>query len=93
MVEFFDEVTKQNISYHIDNNLLKRWDKLRTNRLIKKDEDRVYIVDGRERTGKSVFTLQQAKYLNPSFDLHNVCFTPDEFLYQIRTAEKGRRRD
>ena len=89
MVEFFDPLTQTNLSYHIDKNLVVKWDKLKDGRLIKKDEDRVYLVDGRERTGKSVFTFQQAKYIDPGFNLSRVCFSPEEFLHAIRTAGKG----
>lgn len=89
MVKFFDEEQKTDLTYHIDKNILKRWDKLKNGRLIKQDEDRVYLVDGRERTGKSVFTFQQAKYIDPSFNLDKVCFSPDDFLKAIRTADKG----
>ena len=89
MVEFFDPITEKNMSYHIDKKLRTKWDKLRDGKLSKKDEDRCYLVDGRERSGKSVFTLQQAKYIDPSFNLNRVCFTPDDFLLQIRTAKPG----
>lgn len=88
MVEFYDPVEKKNISYHIDKKLVVKWDALR-NTLIKKDEDRVYIVDGRERVGKSVFTFQQAKYIDPTFSQERVCFTPEELLNAIRTVPKG----
>lgn len=89
MVEFFDPVQNINLSYHIDNNIRIKWDKLKDGRLVKNDDDRVYLVDGRERSGKSVFTFQQAKYLDPTFDLSRVCFSPEEFLNAIRTAKKG----
>ncbi|KKM66095.1 hypothetical protein LCGC14_1484640 [marine sediment metagenome] len=89
MVEFYDPLTKENISYHIDKNLIKNWDKLREGILIKKDDDKVYIVDGRERGGKSTFAIQQAKYLDSSFNIDRVCFTAEQFLYQIRNAPKG----
>ncbi len=89
MVEFYDPITKENISYHIDKNLRKKWDKLREGELIKQDDDKVYIVDGRERGGKSTFTIQQAKYLYPKFNIDGVCFTSEQFLYQIRNAPKG----
>jgi len=46
-------------TYHMNDNLIKKWQNLKDGRLKKIDEDRVYIVDGRERTGKSLFTLQQ----------------------------------
>lgn len=89
MVEFYDPITKKNISYHIDKKLQARWDTLREGKLIKRDDDRVYLVDGRERIGKSLFTFQQAKYLDPTFDVDRICFTPDEFLNQIRKAPQG----
>tara|TARA_R100001530_G_scaffold50970_1_gene37842 strand:+ start:2282 stop:3196 length:915 start_codon:yes stop_codon:yes gene_type:complete len=80
---------KEFLQYHIDPKILKKWDKLREGKLKKKDEDRVYIVDGRERTGKSVLTLQFAKYIDPTFNVDRVCFSPDEFLKQIREAPAG----
>lgn len=52
--------------YHMNDNLIKKWDKIRKGRLKKIDEDRVYICDGRERTGKSVFAGQQIAYIDPS---------------------------
>lgn len=89
MVEFIDKNTNEKISYYINKNLKVKWDKIRNKELVKKDEDRVYIVDGRERVGKSVFALQQAKYIDPTFNLERVCFTPEEFLDAIRKAPKG----
>lgn len=77
------------LSYYINKKLIKSWDKIRGGFLAGKDEDRVFLVDGRERTGKSVFTFQQAKYLDPTFDVSRVCFKPEEFLNCIRTAKKG----
>ena len=89
MVTYTDPLTGKELSYHIDKKLRTKWDKIRNGQLAKDDDDRVYIVDGRERTGKSLFTLQQAKYLDPNFNLDRVCFTPKEFLHQIRNAPKG----
>lgn len=89
MVKFYDPIKKEEITYYIAPNILPNWDKLRNGKLQKQDEDRVYITDGRERAGKSLFTLQQAKYLDPTFDLSRVCFTPEEFLFQIRNAPAG----
>lgn len=73
-------------SYHIDGNLKKRWDKIKDGKLAKMDEDRVYIVDGREGSGKSVWTLQQAAYIDNSIvgDMDRICFTADAVLQQIR---------
>ena len=51
-------------TYHMNNNLIKKWDNIKDGKLSKIDEDRVYIVDGRERVGKSLFTIQQNAYID-----------------------------
>jgi len=93
MVTFFDPIQNKELSYHIERKVKEKWDKIRfingKSKLVKQDDDRVYIVDGRERTGKSVFALQQAKYLNPNFSLEDVCYSPEQFLERIRKAPKG----
>ena len=53
------------------------------------DEDSVIIVDGPERSGKSVLAMQMAKYVDPSFDLNRVCMKGEEFLTAINKASKG----
>lgn len=52
-------------TYHMNDNLIKKWDLLKNGKLKKLDEDRAYVVDGRERTGKSLFTIQQSAYIDP----------------------------
>lgn len=89
MVEFFDTIANQNISYHIAPALIKLWDKLRDGGLERLNEDRIYLVDGREGTGKSSFTFQQAKYLDPSFTVDRIVFNPKQFLELLRTAPQG----
>lgn len=79
----------QRDTYYVSKLLKKKWDKIKDNQLIKSDDDRVYLVDGRERVGKSLFSFQQAKYLDKTFNLNRICFTPDEFLNQIRNAPEG----
>lgn len=89
MVEFYDPIAKQNITYHLDAKLVKMWDNIRDGKLEKINEDRVYLIDGRERTGKSSFAFQQAKYIDPTFTTDRICFEPDDFLDRIRNAPKG----
>lgn len=88
MVTIYDPIQKIDLSYHIDTHIIPKWNKIRET-LVKEDADRVFLVDGRERTGKSVFTFQQAKYIDRSFCLKRVCFTPEEFLKALRTAKPG----
>lgn len=84
-------VTVGGVEYYIDDKLKKKWDRFREGYLISRDEDRVFLVTGREGVGKSLFTIQQAAYIDPTIinDLSRICFTPDEFRNAVLRAEKG----
>ncbi len=56
--------------------------------VIKKDADVVIVIDGQEGSGKSVFTMQLAKLLNPEFSLNDIVFTPEDFVQKIDKAKK-----
>lgn len=47
----------------------------------KKNQSVVGITDGRSGLGKTTFTFQIAKYLDPTFSLAKVHYNPDTFLY------------
>jgi len=81
-------------SYHMDDKLIKKWDNLKDGELAKYDEDRVYVTDGQEGSGKSLFTIQQAAYIDPSIikhgeheDMPRICFTASQFLHAIRNTK------
>ncbi len=54
----------------------------------RKDSDGVYIVDGTEGSGKSVFGMQLGKKFDPNLSLDRICFTPEEFTKAIIKAKK-----
>ena len=78
--------------YHVDNKLKKRWDTINNGQLAKLDEDRVYVVVGREGFGKSLFSIQQAAYIDPTIiseslakkKLCRITFSPEDTLKEIR---------
>lgn len=76
------------LSYYMDGKLQRNLDKIKK-RVLKKDMDSVFIIDGGEGAGKSVLGMQVAKYLNPKFNLQHICFTANEFMRAITTAKKG----
>lgn len=53
---------------------------------IKKDWDFIFVVDGRERSGKSVLAQKCAKFCDPSLTLSRITFTPDQFKKAILEA-------
>lgn len=88
-------VTVNGESYYMNKRLNALWNKLKDGQLAKKDDDRNYIVDGRERSGKSLFTIQQAAYIDPTILddgpngelLPRITFSADETLKAIRETK------
>ncbi len=85
------------MKYHMGDSLKPKWDNLKDGKLTKHDEDRFYVVDGQEGSGKSLFTIQQAAYIDPTIledegkkVLPRICFTPEEFLYAIRHTKSSK---
>ena len=80
---------------YIDINLKNLWDRNSLDRLNDKNTDRVYIIDGRERSGKSTFAIQQACALEPSLlespekFVSRIVFTPEDFHEVIRNTKNG----
>lgn len=74
------------LSFYMDGHLDRELDVIKSKVL--KDDDRVFIVDGGERKGKSVFAMQLAARLDPNFDLSRVCFTAEEFIKAVKDANR-----
>lgn len=86
-------VTVRGESYHMDDNLFRRWNKIKNGKLAQYDEDRFYITDGTEGVGKSLFTLQQAAFIDETILddekgklMPRICFSAEEFLKAIRNT-------
>ena len=83
------------MQYHVDGRLFRHWEKNSLDKVKKQNADRVYIVDGRERSGKSTFSFQQMGALDPSaFDtpekfVSRVCFAPEDFNKAVRETKNG----
>jgi hypothetical protein len=77
------------IKYYLEKRLKYIIDKKIVPSLQQKDKDFFMVVDGSEGTGKSWLSLQIAKYVDSSFNLSRVVFTPDEFKDAIFKAKKG----
>lgn len=74
--------------YFIEKELRKDLDRIKKLVTGERDEDIVIIIDGRERSGKSVLALQVAKYLDPKFSINAVCYDPETFTKFILTHRK-----
>lgn len=72
--------------FYIDGHLSRQLDNVKEKVL--DDDDRVFIVDGGERKGKSVFAMQLACKVDPSFCLERVCFTSEDFIKAVKGAKK-----
>jgi len=82
------EVNGEKRTLYMDGRLYKNIQQKVIPKVRKRDEDWVWIVDGPERSGKSVFSFQLAKVLDPTFCLERVCMTPEEFVKAVLKAKK-----
>lgn len=71
--------------YAMDGILFENMNKAKD--LILDDWDMIFLVDGLERTGKSVLAQQIAYYLDPTFNLDRICFSTDELKRCIINAQ------
>lgn len=73
--------------FYIDGLLKKNLDLVKQQ--MRKDWDYVFVVDGIEGGGKSVFAQQVAYYVSDGdFNLSEVCFTPEEFKEAVLKSPK-----
>ena len=56
--------------------------------VVEADQDRIFLVTGREGSGKSWLAMQLAAYLDNTFCLDDVCFNSDSFGKRIRQVNK-----
>lgn len=61
----------------------------RTAKKLKQDNDKVVVIVGREGSGKSTLSSQICAYVDPDFNISNVCFSELEFIQSLRSAVKG----
>jgi hypothetical protein len=73
--------------YYLDGYLKSNLDALKHS-VIKKNHDGFILISAREGFGKTTLGLQVITYLDPTFDLSRVCFTPEQFLEAVENAEK-----
>ncbi len=88
MVDVEFELNGEKQTFAMDKRVHNNIEKLK-HQITKKDFDCVFIVDGSEGTGKSVFAMQLGKAIDSSFNIDRVCFNPQEFIKCIQTSEKG----
>ena len=78
---------------YIDDRIKTQLDSKIIPELKRKDMDAVFIVDGKERIGKSVFAMSIGSYVascfKSKFDLSNICLNPLEFRDKIQKASKN----
>jgi len=57
--------------------------------ILESDQDRIYVVTGREGLGKSKLARQLAYSIDPTISLDRIVFTSEDFKSAIKKAKKG----
>lgn len=79
-------MTEEIQTFYMDGYLKENLDTAK--KVIVKDWDMLFAVDGSEGSGKSVFTMQIAYYCDPTLCLDRIVFTPDDFKRAVLNAGK-----
>ncbi len=56
--------------------------------VIKKDNDKFFVVDGREGSGKSVLAQQLASNIDPDFNIDKIAFNAEEFNKLVKDPKR-----
>lgn len=84
-----EEVVEEGNEYYVAKEIAKQLESSKE-KVIRGDQDRVFIIDGAEGSGKSRLALQLAYFLDKSFCLDDVVFNGNDLQRRIRSlAEKG----
>jgi len=89
VITIIDPKTKKDVSFFIEPWIKERFDNKVIPDLEKKDKDCIIAIDGAEGSGKTWLSIQWCKYIDPSFNLNRIVFTPEEFREAIYKAKKG----
>lgn len=102
VVNILNKADNTEYVYAIDNRLKRALDSQVKENAVRKDEDFVFLIDGGERSGKSVFGQQVGLYLTAkqigdkkeeryvgNLSLDRICMNAMEFKEAIQTAKKG----
>lgn len=83
MVKVFEGTKNE---YYIDGYLKANLDIAK--KVVHSDWDMVFVTDGTEGGGKSVFTQTAAYYCDPTLTLDRIVFTPKQFKDAVKNASK-----
>jgi len=79
-------VKVNNFEYYLDGYLKSNLDAIL--KIVKKDWDFVFCLDGMEGGGKSTFAIQMALYLDPTLTLDRIVFDAQDFEKEVINAKK-----
>lgn len=58
------------------------------NKLLRSDDDKFILIDGREGAGKSSLALQIASCLDPNFNIDKICFSGEDFSKAVKSLDR-----
>lgn len=76
------------LKFYLEKDLQQDLDRLKKLVFEGEDEDAVVVVDGRERSGKSLLAQQIAAYADPKFDKDAICFDMNSFVKFVTNNHK-----
>jgi len=81
------DLNKEDLPFYVASNIFNQLRK-GYKKVTEGDQDRIYVVTGREGLGKSTLAMQLAYVVDPNFNLDNVVFTAKQFEDRLRGVKK-----
>lgn len=80
-------VNLQGQDVYLDDFIIEKLDNIK--KILKRNFDCMFIVDGEERSGKSTFALTMATYLFPDMCANNMAIDAEDAIKKLSTMPKG----
>jgi len=82
------DLNKEDLPFYVASDIFKQLRK-GYKKVTEGDQDRVYVITGREGLGKSTLAMQLAYVVHPTFTLDNIVFTANQFEERIKKAKRN----
>ncbi len=86
--EEINYLTQEEIPFHVPQKVVEQLNKGKK-KVLKYDQDRVYVITGREGLGKSKLSRQLAYVCDPTINLDRVVFSSEQFKKAVEKGKKG----
>ena len=84
-----DSSNEEELPFYVSKDIVKQLHKAKK-KVLESDQDRIYVITGREGLGKSTLAMQLGYVVDKTLTLDDVVFTSTQFANRIRQVHQGK---